>query len=88
MGSYNTPEKLKKKLPKSIMNSLGDFATSFLEAAEIEWIDLEKMGGKDKLPRTFYLANISLNQAIKDIKTMKPEACPPLKEFVKKEIII
>jgi hypothetical protein len=89
MGNYGGTGKDKKPMATFYTSEgIEDFGAMFIEAAEIEYVDLQKMrkmAERVSYPVTFFLINATYNQVLKNMQDRMPEFLPVVKEYASKE---
>lgn len=81
MGNYSDRIGIKTQLPSSFVDALQDFSKSVVGAKEIDGVDLEKMKEEGDFPMAFFIANVTIERLLDDIRDSYPSKCPVIKNY-------
>jgi hypothetical protein len=81
MGNYSETVGLKSQLPSSFVEALQDFSKSVIGAKEIDGVDLERMKEEGDFPMAFFIANVTIERLLADLRDSYPSKCPVVKPY-------
>lgn len=82
MGSFQSVPGIRdEKYPSSYIEAIQLFSKSVIGAEEIDAVDLEKAKEERKFSMFFYIANITIDRLLDDIREQLPSKCPVLRVY-------
>ena len=84
MGSHSNIIGIKEQTPSSFIEAIQSFAHSVFGAMEIDGVDLERMKNEDNFPMAFFIANVTIEKLLDDIRDQVPNKCPVVREYGRK----
>ena len=82
MGSFQRVVGVKENnLPDSYITAIKLFVESVYGAKEIDAVDLEAAKAENKFSMFFYMANVTIDRLLEDIREQVPSKCPELRVY-------